>query len=620
MRKYFLPLAIGLVGALSADAQGVVSYTLAPAGSTIYAWGTQKRETYDVAIRMDNPQFVGRQIVGMAVPFNRDATIPEYKAWLSTELTLEKVDGKSVNAPNVCVADCNVDTASGWLTATFDQPYTITDEGVFVGYSFTVDQLANDFDKQPVAVVNEPTPGGFWLHTSRSYLSWEDRSEAFSKTSAMIVYIKGDFATNYAAVVGLEDLPCLIGDEPQATITLHNLGTAGISSIGYVYACGDVSEQLSYALPKPVTVYGETAQVKIPVPAQSEPGARAFSIDVTSVNDEPNEAADRSASAEYFSYSWLPEYLPLYEEFTGLWCGWCPAGYVGMREMHRLYGDKFVCVSYHSDDLMTMKGGYPDYPSGFPFGCFDRTYEANPYGGFSIYWEWLLPEAYEQVVGAGRPVGEVNATTVWSDDEESLSVDATAKFIYNPGKTYRLAYALVQNDLHNDAYLQTNYFCKDEAYKQLPLLEEFANGPAKVAGLHFDDVAVLCSPWKGVEGSLPEVEADVPYSHTYTFNLKDAVNTKGASLVQDKGKLSVAVYIVEDNGTAFGRVVNARLVDVPAPAAVSQIVADSPIVRSCLFDMQGYPVDSSYRGIVVEVDYHADGSRSIRKKINSNHQ
>lgn len=619
--KKLMTLALAALCTLPTLAEGIVNYTMASPGSTIYAWGTQKRETYDVAIFLNNPQFVGQEVVGMAVPFNREATIEDYTAWMSTELKLENVDGKNVNAPDLGSVACNIDKNTGWLTATFEQPYTITDKGVYVGYSFTVEKLSNDYDRQPVAVVNEYNNGGFWLHTSRSYLSWEDKSEALTKTSAMIVYIKGAFAANYAEVVGISDLPCLIGDEPAAQVTLHNLGTEGISTLGYSYTCGDVKEELTYVLPKPITVYGETAQVSLPVPAQATSGSYQFTIDINSVNGETNEAPDHTATATYYSYSWEPEYLPLFEEFTGLWCGWCPAGYVGMKEMHRLYGDKFVCVSYHSDDLMTMKGGYPNYVDSFPAGCFDRTYFANPYGGFSEYWEWLLPEAYEQVLAAGKPTGEVDATMEWNDDASALTVNATARFIYNPGKTYRLAYLLLQNDLHNDSYYQANYFCKDEAYKTLPLLEDFADGYPQVAGLHYDDVAILASPWKGVENSLPEVKADEEYTHSYTFELKDAVNANSRdpqSLVQQKDKMSVIVYIVEENGSSYGRVVNSRLLDVPAPAGVEEIsFTASPVISSHAIDLQGNPVDSSYRGVTIIINTHADGSRSYRKTINS---
>ena len=54
---------------------------------------------------------------------------------------------------------------------TFNTPYVVPEEGVYVGYSFTVTDAETEAAK-PVAVVAGENPDAFYLHTSRTKLRW----------------------------------------------------------------------------------------------------------------------------------------------------------------------------------------------------------------------------------------------------------------------------------------------------------------------------------------------------------------------------------------------------------------------------------------------------------------
>lgn len=139
--------------------------------------GTPLQQDYDVAIRINDKKFVGMTIAAVRVPMGEVENISNLKVWLSKDLKLETVNGKKTNVPDVLSQD--VAMAKGWIEVPLEHPYTITDEGIYVGYSFKMDKL-DDTNKRPVRITTELHEGGLFLHTSRSYRSWTDVSDQCS--------------------------------------------------------------------------------------------------------------------------------------------------------------------------------------------------------------------------------------------------------------------------------------------------------------------------------------------------------------------------------------------------------------------------------------------------------
>ena len=96
-------------------------------------------ESYDVAVRLtvdENDQgLVGSQITGVRIPFPDDIDhLIEAQAWISKSLELTDY----TFTPDVEVKSFT--PGPGFIDVTFDSPYTITSEGVYVGYSFEMDE------------------------------------------------------------------------------------------------------------------------------------------------------------------------------------------------------------------------------------------------------------------------------------------------------------------------------------------------------------------------------------------------------------------------------------------------------------------------------------------------
>lgn len=172
-KKTLLALSASLLmGAAPAAAQ-TTPYGGYTGTEPLTSYGTRMMESYDVAVRLtvdENDQgLVGSQITGVRIPFPDDIDhLIEAQAWISKSLELTDYSF----TPDVEVKSFT--PGPGFIDVTFDSPYTITSEGVYVGYSFEMDEKVS----KPITTISGTNPYYFYLHTTRSYY------EGFSSVSA----------------------------------------------------------------------------------------------------------------------------------------------------------------------------------------------------------------------------------------------------------------------------------------------------------------------------------------------------------------------------------------------------------------------------------------------------
>ena len=63
--------------------------------------GSGKKETYDVAIHINQPALTGTTIKGVIISIPHTTAVSDLKVWLSKELTLQSIDGKKQNVPDI---------------------------------------------------------------------------------------------------------------------------------------------------------------------------------------------------------------------------------------------------------------------------------------------------------------------------------------------------------------------------------------------------------------------------------------------------------------------------------------------------------------------------------------
>lgn len=555
-------------------------------------WGTGKAETYDIALHITEKALVGSTVRGVLLPVTVTNGITDQKIWMSRQLTLEN----KTNVPDITSQDVSA-TEEGWMEVRFDEPYTITEDGVYVGYSLTVSEL-DKYNKSPIVINSGQYPGGLYLHTSRTYLKWMDKTESMKATTGLKVILSG-MPPAAASVSGMEKISIGAGTPVKGEFTLTNHGASAINDIDYTYSIGGQTgtvhaELGANALPAQMNT---STKVAYNLPVSLEAGTTTLTIRVDKLNGKENTDAENEMSVPVDVFGSMPKRRALVEEYTGGWCGWCPRGQVALEMMDEKYGDDFIGIAYHSGDAMQIAQSedYPSNPDGWPSAFIDRAISCDPYYGVSGKTPLGIESTWIAMCGTFSPAA-IGGTAALTDN--GSSVDVTAEVVFPLGMSgggYRLAYVLVADGLHGEGSIweQKNYYSGEK--QSDTNLEPLTRQPEDITGMLFNDVAIAMSPVNGVDGSMPEsAGAEETVRHTYKFRLADAVNILGQPLVQDKSRLEAVAILID---TASGAVVNSVKMRVSDPTGIDGTHTDG--LQPTYYDLSGHRVDKPQKGVSI---------------------
>ena len=588
--KRFLLLFATLLFACSMQAQNELLYGVYTGSGTLKGMGTAKAESYDVAMFLNDPSLVGMKIVGMNIPMNSGATLTDCKAWLTKQLTL----ANGANVPDITSIDF---TPEGkWVEVTFAEPYTITEEGVYAGYSLNVASVeTGDANKAPIMCIASEDIGNLYIHTSRTVRKWRNLAETAYYTTgayAMVVRLTGDNVKEHAAaLLPPDELNTYLGVGKKTTLTLplENHGTAAISNINYEMTIGGETIERNVNVTVKGGYFGSKANLKVEIPAQLTAGTYPVSITVKKLDGFDNEDVQPTTTFTMAYLSEFPKHKPLMEEYTGTWCQYCPRGMAGMEAMNELYPDDFVGVAFHNGDAMTITSLYPNDVNSFPNGYLDRVQNVNPFSGSSgaslgIKDDWMRRQ---NIISPAS----IELEAKWADDAQTqLQLTSKTSFVRDFGNSpYQLTYILTADGLKGEGkeWYQQNALSGDASAKADPYLSYYANQPAVIKDIEFNDVAIQLSNARGLamEGTLPaSVEGSKTYTHTYTFDISSN------SLVQDKEKLRPVVVLID---TRTGEAVNADKVRVGESNGISITPNPSSKGEVRIFDLSGRRVSAS---------------------------
>ena len=511
-----------------------------------------KPETYDVAIRLNDPALAGTLIESITIPLQEVEGVSDISVFLTSQLRVE--NGK--NAADLVVKAITPEEP-GFITVTLDKPYTIPAEGVYVGYSLTVNDIDLEANETPIAITDQVNEGSFYLHTSDGFLKWLDVADLFGGSAIIQVTVAGqNVKANAVAVADGTTQYVLTGAETTLPVTVVNHGSNGIQSFDIEYCVAGQKGSQHFAANVPA-LFGKSTTVALTVPAIAEKGNYELSLSVTKANDAVNEDVASTATTTIIALNTLPKKRTLLEEYTGFWCGWCPRGYVGVEKLAELYPDDYVLASYHNaDELEIMTSDdFPSYVSGFPAAWMDRAVSLDAYYGTGNNDFGIADDMAERNKSFGQ--ADISVKPVISDDEQTVTVSTDVTFPYDlTDGTFAVEYILIADGLTDESWGQSNYYA--DGYDGYPeYMDEFTKtSDGHVYGLVFNNVVVLTSELLGgAENEIAAATADTPVKLTYTFDLDDAYNTSYEPVIQDVTKLKVAAVLIN---TETGEVVNAN--------------------------------------------------------------
>lgn len=573
-------------------------------------YGTGKKEHYDVAIYLDGKGLAGYNVKNISVPLyvNTD----KVSLWLSTELRLESVGGKKVNAPDIISIDAEVE--NGIAAVELSEAYTLSEQGVYIGYSFEINDISDENGKYPVVVANDiNTLGGFFIHSSRSFSTWTDMVQATGQTSAISVTIEGDFNDRAVSLATLESVQ-IVADEPfglPAIIVNH--GLQGARSLSYSYEAGEIIGNGHIELDRPLPgKLNAVASVELPIQVLPT-GTESITVQLTEVDGEPDTDFSSEASCALRMVSFIPERRVVMEEYTGTWCGYCVRGLAAMEALNSRYPDNYIGIAYHRGDPMGITTAFPASIGSLPDSYLDRTRQTDPY--FGTYKEGFgIERDFLELVDTESPA-VVGISASWQDDNIIATSEVT--FVEAPVSNYEVAYVLLENDMYGNTadWLQTNYYSGEEPTEYIEEMRQFCDAPELMAGYHYNDVAVMCSNLTGIGNSVT-AEIDVPSHHTYTFeNISETCNLDGEKIVQNKDQLSVVVLLLDMND---GHIVNAAKCSLNDSGINSMgKETETEIISTRYYDLQGRSIQNPSDNIYIRSDVYSDGTvKSYKVKKN----
>lgn len=600
IRRIYLLLAAALTLGVQSVAAGDIVYSLGDAELN-YGTGGKNAETYDVALRIDAPALVGVSITGVRIAFSSAEYLSNARAWLSKELPAIK----SSKAGDPDIATQTFELAEGTTEVTFAEPYTITAEGVYVGYSFDTEKVEQAL--RPVLTTGYTSPNGLYIHTTKVFRTAWRSLYGTAGDLAIQVLLSGDGIKDNAAAVGyIPEVNAKTGTVTKATFEAINHGSAGLQSIDYTYSLdGQTLSGHHDFSPAIAAVFGASASIDIELPAVATKDAYQLDVEITKVNGVDNEDDAPQGKGVVNIYNLLPKHRAVVEEYTGTWCGYCPRGFVGLEEMQRLYPDDFIGISYHNGDPMAVTNDYPSPVAGFPDAWLDRVVQTDAFSGFSTYGTFGIDKAWLDRCEVFAPAS-IDIEANWANEAQStLQATAYVTFPLNHSDCpYEVGFVLVADGLTgtSSSWQQSNYYSGETGWPSS--MDQFTQGEKYVSGLVFNFVMVARSGIAGIEGSLQApIVSDVAQAVTYSFD----VDGLGTTLVQDKQKLHVVALLINK---ATGEIVNANKVRVGGTTnAIEQLALDESdvVVRTDYYDLQGRATALPRSGLYVKKETLRNG-------------
>lgn len=519
-----------------------------------YVDGTFKAERYYVATHV--PYGTGGDgctIDGISL-FFYDPEISDIQYWVST--TLPEFGGQAdLETVEIPMSDFKY---SSFNQVKFKKSHVIPQGGLYVGCSFTILALNESDSNYPISyrMSKMPCTQGFFMSTSSS-TSWRVHEGDLT----VRILSSGQFNNNAVKVFADDHVYTIKGTEQTMNVRLQNVGATPVKSVRYVIET-DGEQVASGTCNTSIQNMMSASTISIPIPTDVEASIYDRTIVITEVNSQPNESDNNKVDTKQYNLLETSQFVPLFEEFTATWCGYCPRGFVAMKRAFEQYGDKAIIIAAHYADPMGTDDYAPVFRA-FYDGCPSGV--ANRKDGTGIGTNTVVYNI-ENTIDNFTPAA-IAAEAYWANAEQTaIKVDTKTTFQINMTGNYAIAYVLVADGLTGtgSSWAQSNYYSGQSDTD--PDMQYWCQQPSLVRGVAFDHVAVAAwQPFYGVEGSVGrDIKAGVP--QTYSF----IADIKGNTIIQNKSKLRMITMLLNAD---TGEYINAAQTTIKEyePSAVEEI-------------------------------------------------
>jgi len=555
------------------------------------AYGVNSQANYEAAIKiLKNDPIMGHATVKAVRLWLNETTIPKI-----TSLKIWKNRNLRVNANGVSyyqMVDVSTLTA-GANDIMLNTPFVINDSTMYIGFTMTLD--GQDY---PIMCGGEYEVNSFWFRATAEEVNWKQLTD--HGKLAFQVLAEGVQVPQNCAITStqLGTHYYQVGDEAILPIDIKNKGTNPISSISYIIT---TNNDPATATPE-VTVemnnllFNESATIDVSFDT-SEAINCTKTFTITKVNGEANEAQDKdcSISGQFVVMAFLFDRVPVVEEFTGTWCGWCPRGFVAMETARETYGDKVVLIAAHNGDPMEISDYDPmmETVDGYPSSTVNRTTDTDPH---PIY----ILNAIDQCIN-DHPEGKVDVTAQWDDDAMTkINIETSSMFAFaKENANYGVAIVITQDGMKGtgSSWGQANYYSGQSGDSYM---EWWYDKGSRVAGLTYNFVAVAA--WNLINGFDGSVNSSFAAGEEMKFNYVADISTK--STIQDKSQLKVIALLID---RSTGGIINAAQTTIGVDKLTGDVNNDGSVNASDVTALYNYILNGDETFIATS-DVNGDGS------------
>lgn len=471
------------------------------------------------------------------------------------------------------VEGTNSPLSIGWNVIPTTKAYTITgkEEELWIGVSFRQIRKLNI-----LSFAGTDSPDGAWVAKNGK---WTDYFSKHWGSLAVEAIVEGRVPTRNLTIVTAQPTQTLVeaGKPIVITGTLKNQATETADHPVIRYNVNDGAVTGTYTVPAKLA-FRDVTDFTMKIPSDNLAPDVTANIALSLEWADGGEDDGPEDNVVQLTVEMVRELFyrtMLVEEGTGAWCGWCVYGIVGLREMKKLHGDRFIGIAIHNGDQYVV-GAYDQWIgsriSGYPSCLVNRK------GGEQLPRFDELQNLYAHM----DPIAEagIDLTARYVDDK--LVCESESRFFSShTNSDYRVVFVVTENKL---PIHQKNYYAGNARGP----MGGFEDMPGDV-DIEVDDVARAIYPSvTGVKGSIPAtVEKGKGYGYRITTSLpkyRDAQNLEVVAIILD-GKTGEAIQATKTD----------KIYGLNAEEPASIVTPTTP-VDTRIFDLSGRRVDKPQSG------------------------
>lgn len=383
---------------------------------------------------------------------------------------------------------------------------------------------------------------------------------------------------------------------------INNYGRITVQDFVYKLSFqGTVLQEEKYILKEPLPRM-DVATIEIDVPPHTQLSETELQVEITKVNGEPNRATIPYANLPRVTVTQVPHRRVVVEEYTGMWCKYCPRGIAVMENLEKNYPNDFIGIAIHSSD---------------PLVCSDyawntakiRNYPTLQMNRSRILANNIATTEFEEekVMGADM---DIDVTAQWDERKENITVIPHVTFRVVPKEaTYGIAYVLTEDGMTKSSWLQNNNFSGDNSVLGTSAeMDKFVHLPSVIRGLPNNFTAIAA---KGVSTPAAEDYIKTPIEVDKVQSFQHVFNVSRNKLLQDKSKLKVCVLLINNKTKKIENAAKCSITDAGTTGISTVTEEHGNATETARYTLDGRRIQAPQKGINI-VKY---GDGRVRKEI-----